>query len=93
MYAHRFAFKRRFGHLPPVLDHLCRQPACCNPDHLEAVSQAENCRRGKSTKLTRAQVEEMRILYRRGMKQTEIAKLFGVSPSHVSRSVRGKAWR
>lgn len=28
------------------LDHLCRTPICCNPDHLEPVTHAENVRRG-----------------------------------------------
>lgn len=28
------------------VDHLCRQRACCNPDHLEPVSVQENTRRG-----------------------------------------------
>ena len=31
-----------------VLDHLCRNPPCCNPDHLEPVTQRENNARGKS---------------------------------------------
>lgn len=30
------------------LDHLCRQRACCYPNHLEAVTHAENVLRGKS---------------------------------------------
>lgn len=29
-----------------VLDHLCRNRLCGNPDHLELVTQAENLRRG-----------------------------------------------
>lgn len=28
------------------IDHLCRNRACCNPDHLEAVSHSENVLRG-----------------------------------------------
>lgn len=31
-----------------VLDHLCRNPACCNPDHLEPVTHRENVLRGNS---------------------------------------------
>lgn len=27
------------------LDHLCRRPACCNPDHLEPVTHRTNMRR------------------------------------------------
>lgn len=29
-----------------VVDHLCRQHSCCNPDHLDVVTQAVNTLRG-----------------------------------------------
>lgn len=32
-----------------VVDHLCRTTTCCAPAHLEAVTQAENIRRSKTT--------------------------------------------
>jgi hypothetical protein len=45
---HRLAYEAERGPIPAglVLDHLCRNPACCNPDHLEPVTQKENMRRG-----------------------------------------------
>lgn len=47
---HRVAFELAKGPIPAgmVIDHLCRNPPCCNPDHLEAVTTAENTRRGNS---------------------------------------------
>lgn len=46
--AHRWAWEYLVGPIPEGLhiDHLCRNPPCVNPDHLEPVTQAENTRRG-----------------------------------------------
>lgn len=45
---HRVTYEHEVGPVPDglELDHLCRVPACCNPAHLEAVTHAENVRRG-----------------------------------------------
>ena len=37
-----------------VLDHLCRNPSCVNPEHLEDVSQRENVMRGDGMAAKRA---------------------------------------
>lgn len=55
--AHRFSYSVFNGSIPDglVIDHLCRNKRCVAPDHLEAVTQAENMRRGNVTKVRSAQ--------------------------------------
>jgi len=46
--AHRVVYEALVGSIPDgmVLDHLCRNPPCVNPQHLDVCTQAENVRRG-----------------------------------------------
>jgi hypothetical protein len=52
MYAHRLTYQLMVGPIPEGLeiDHLCRNTSCCRPSHLEAVTHAENIRRGYEAK-------------------------------------------
>lgn len=44
LYSHRVSYEIHKGQIPEGLhiDHLCRYRACCNPEHLEAVTCREN---------------------------------------------------
>lgn len=50
--AHRVSYETFVGPIPEALelDHLCRNPACIKPGHLEAVTHAENIARSWSYK-------------------------------------------
>ncbi|TDK87624.1 HNH endonuclease [Mycobacterium paragordonae] len=48
-YVHRVVYEELIGRIPKglQLDHLCRVRDCCNPRHLEPVTQLVNIRRGQ----------------------------------------------
>lgn len=52
--AHRIVYELIRGREIPSgleIDHLCRNPQCVNPDHLEPVTHQENMRRAYATKM------------------------------------------
>lgn len=55
--AHRFAYEILVGPIPAGLepDHLCRNPACVNPGHLEPVTHQMNNQRGDKQNLGKAE--------------------------------------
>ena len=50
LYVHRAAYELTLGEIPDgyVLDHICKNRACCNPYHLEPITQRENILRGNN---------------------------------------------
>jgi hypothetical protein len=87
-WAHRIVYELLVGPIPAgaVLDHLCRTKWCVNPDHLEPVTHAENCRRGAGTLLTQADVAAIRAALG-STPVASIAERFGVHERTV-RSIR-----
>lgn len=88
--------------------HKCDNPQCCNPKHLFAgtakdnVIDRDNKGRGKvpdqkgsnhsRTKLTEANIIDMRKQYAQGVKQGTLAKQYNIGQYQVSRIVNHKRW-
>lgn len=45
---HRVVWEELVGPIDDTLDHMCRNRACCNPDHLRPIARGENVRIGYS---------------------------------------------
>jgi len=48
-YAHRLAVKLTYGEIGEamVVDHLCESKTCCNPAHLDVVTNSQNAVRSR----------------------------------------------
>ena len=52
VYAHRWSYEDVKGKIPKgyQIDHLCKNPSCVKPEHLEAVTPKVNVNRGNTSK-------------------------------------------
>ncbi len=105
--AHRYSFSSTFGLKPPAVLHKCDNPACVNPDHLYAGTQAQNMidkvranrqsyTRGEhsgQSKVTEEQVRQIRRLRAAGITCKEVVRILGIDldPSQVSR-IGNRVW-
>lgn len=89
--AHRVYYERARGPIPTglQLDHLCRNRACVNPDHLEPVTNRENSHRGIRRRLSTSDVEAIRNADP-GRTNAVIAFEFGISPTYCGQIRLGK---
>jgi hypothetical protein len=88
-YAHRVAYEAVHGPIPNrlVIDHLCRNRGCVNPDHLEAVTQRTNVLRGVSFAAARAR--QVRCLH--GHRFTEANTYVAPNGTRKCRTCRAAA--
>ncbi len=104
--AHRLAWALHNGADPEgkVVRHMCHNPPCVNPEHLEIGTPRDNSRdmvtsgrshvgtRNHNSKLTDGDVVKIRALSDGGMPDREAAKLFGVSHGCIGFIVRRESW-
>lgn len=105
--AHRMAYELTRGPIPEnrLVMHLCDNPACVNPDHLQVGTHAENMRdrnakgrqasgvRHGRAKLTPESAKRIRALYARGRGTVRsLAQAHSVSPAAIYKVLKGKSW-
>lgn len=92
-----------------VICHRCDNRGCVNPDHLFAGTQADNiadmCAKGRNrngplqgsknghSKLTEAQIVELRQLKAAGWSGERLGGRFGISGRHARDIAAGNYWR
>jgi hypothetical protein len=89
--AHRAMYEQEIGPIPEgmTLDHLCRQPPCINPAHLEVVTFHTNRYRSVQNKLT---ADDVRAIRMSTDSSRELAARFGVGQRHINHLRSGKSW-
>ncbi len=99
-YAHRVAVNATKGQ---VVRHLCDNPSCVNPEHLQIGTHKENSEdmvkkhrqafgeKAGNAKLTWNEVTKIRQLT--GVSSRSVAKLFGISKTNVLDIWKNKIWK
>lgn len=91
VFAHRFSYELANGQAAggtPDLDHLCRNHACVRPDHLDPVTNRENCLRGDRTKLSDELVAALYVRWQADEKSVDLAAEVGTHRTNLLKRFR-----
>jgi hypothetical protein len=105
-YAHRLSYQIHCGSIPKGLFvlHSCDNPKCVRPSHLFLGPQKDNMQDMKKkdrhlygvknsvSKLTDEKVRRIHLLYRDGVSQGRLAKIFGIAQGTVWKILKGQRW-
>lgn len=104
-YVHRIAMEEKIGrelNSKEIVMHSCDNPSCYNTEHLSVGTTADNLadmkKKGRNakgfmlphTKLSELDVEKIRGLRTAGVRVKDIATLFNVDQSHISKITAGQ---
>lgn len=105
--SHRVSYIIHKGEIPVgmVVRHKCDNPPCCNPDHLELGTVADNTcdkmmkqrqaqgERQGHAKFTTETVNEAKRLRSEGWTYLELERHFSISRQTISKAIRGETWK
>jgi len=102
--AHRIAYTIAYGDVPRdvVVRHRCDNPKCCNPQHLQTGTHADNVMdrvlrgrsaRGERNGLAKLKEEQVRAIAGDERPATAIAPEYGVSVDTVRSIKQRRIWR
>lgn len=102
--APRYSWKLHFGDIPGNMHvlHRCDTPACVRPDHLFLGTHQDNMadmvakgrhHHGENHRSHVLNDEKVREIRASPASLSQLAKMYGVDPSMISRIKSGKAWK
>lgn len=90
---HRYVWEQKYGEIPEgyEIDHICRNRACCNLEHLQMLEGHEHTIKGNELRYKERKLKAKAYWLQHKCSGTALASLFCVSFSSACKWIR--EWR